>query len=76
VRITVDITDSLYRDLKTKAALEGRSVKELILRGVEIELQLTPKRSRRPVSLPLVRSQQPGTVALDNGRIFEIVPFP
>ncbi len=76
MRITVDITDSLYRDLKTKAALEGRSVKELILRGVEIELQLTPKRSRRPVSLPLVRSQQPGTVALDNGRIFEIVPFP
>jgi len=56
--------------------LEGRSVTELILRGVEIELQLTPKRSRRPVSLPLVRSQQPGTVALDNGRIFEIVPFP
>jgi hypothetical protein len=73
MRITVDITDSLYRELKIKAAQEGRSVKELILRGVEIELQRTP---RRPVSLPLVRSQQPGTVALDNSKIFDAIPFP
>jgi len=76
MRTTVDIPDSLYRDLKSKAASEGRSVKELILRGVEIELQLKPTRRRRPVSLPLVRSKQPGTVALDNAKIFEIIPFP
>ena len=76
MRTTVDIPDSLYRDLKSKAAGEGRSVKELILRGVEIELQLRPKRPGRPVSLPLVRSRQPGTVALDNAKIFEIIPFP
>ena len=76
MRTTVDIPDSLYRDLKSKAAGEGRSVKELILRGVEIELQLKPTRRRRPVSLPLVRSKKPGTVALDNAKIFEIIPFP
>jgi hypothetical protein len=76
MRTTVDIPDSLYRDLKSKAAGEGRSVKELILRSVEIELQLKSKRRRRPVSLPLVRSKQPGTVALDNAKIFEIIPFP
>ncbi len=72
----MDIPDPLYRELKSKAAGEGRSVKELILRGVEIELQLKPKRRRRLVSLPLVRSRQPGTVALDNAKIFEIIPFP
>ena len=76
MRTTVDIPDSLYRNLKSKAAGEGRSVKELILRGVEIELQLRPTRRRRPVSLPLVRSKQPGTVVLDNAKIFEIIPFP
>ena len=76
MRTTVDIPDSLYRDLKSKAAGEGRSVKELILRGVEIELQLKPTRRRRPVSLPLVCSKEPGTVALDNAKIFEIIPFP
>ena len=76
MRTTVDIPDSLYRDLKSKAAGEGRSVKELILRGVEIELQLKPKKRGKPVSLPLVRSKQPGSLALDNAKIFEIIPFP
>jgi hypothetical protein len=75
MRITVDITDSLYRELKGQAAQEGRRVEELILRGVEIVLQRTPRR-RRPVSLPLIRSQQPGTVALDNAKIFDVIPFP
>lgn len=76
MRTTVDIPDALYRDLKSKAAGEGRSVKELILRGVENELQLTTKRRQRPVTLPLVRSKRPGTLALDNAKIFEIIPFP
>ena len=75
MRITVDIPDSLYRELKGKVAQEGRSIEELILRGVEVVLQRTPRR-RRPVSLPLVRSQQPGTAALDNAKIFDVIPFP
>jgi hypothetical protein len=65
----------LYRELKGKAAGEGRSVKELILRGVEKELGQRPPRSRR-VSLPIVRSKRPGSVDLDNAKIFEIIPFP
>lgn len=40
MRTTVDIPDPLYRKLKGKAAREGRSVKELILRGVEQELRV------------------------------------
>jgi hypothetical protein len=44
-----------------------------MLYPVEIEL---PSRRRSRVSLPLVRSKQPGTVALDNAKIFEIIPFP
>ena len=39
--------------------------------GIEIS-----SRRRRRVSLPLVCSKQPGTVALDSARIFEINPFP
>jgi hypothetical protein len=76
MRTTVDIPNSLYRDLKSKAAGEGRTVKELILRGVEAELQLTRARRTRRVSLPLVSSKSPGTVSLDNAKIFEIIPFP
>jgi len=75
VRTTVDIPDSLYRELKGKAANEGRSVKELILRGVEQELKGRRTRSSR-VTLPVVRSKRPGSMKLDNAKIFEIIPFP
>ena len=75
MRTTVDIPDPLYRELKGKAASEGVSVKELILRGVEKELNGRRTRLRK-VTLPLVRSKRPGSVKLDNAKIFEIIPFP
>jgi len=90
MRTTVDIPDALYRELKSKAAREKRSVKELILRGVEVELRprskkrsrrvtfpLVPskKRSRR-VTFPLVPSKNPGTLVIDNAKIYELITFP
>ena len=76
MRTTVDIPDALYRQLKSKAAGEGRSVKELILRGVENQLLATPPRRPHFVRSPLVRSKRPATLVLDNEKIFEIIPFP
>lgn len=75
MRTTVDIPDPIYRELKGKAAKEGHSVKELILRSVERELKNRGRRTRR-VSLPIVPSKRPGTLELDNAKIFEIIPFP
>lgn len=75
MRTTVDIPDPLYRELKGKAAREGQSVKELILRGVERELKNRDRKSKR-VSLPIVHSRRPGSLELDNAKIFEIIPFP
>jgi hypothetical protein len=72
----VDIPDPLYRRLKSRAARERRSVKELILRSVEGELEPRRKKSKRKISLPLIRSKRPGTIRLDNAKIFEIIPFP
>jgi hypothetical protein len=76
MRTTVDIPDPLYRRLKSRAARERRSVKELILRGVEGELEPRRKKSKRKISLPLIHSKRPGTIRLDNAKIFEIIPFP
>jgi hypothetical protein len=75
VRTTVDIPDPLYRELKGKAASEGTSVKELILRGVEQQLRGQGHRSKQVV-LPIVPSRRPGSLSLDNDKIFEIIPFP
>jgi len=76
MRTTVDIPDPLYRELKSRAAREGCSVKELILRGVEGELQVQRKTRRKRIALPLIPSKRPGTLEIDNAKIFEIIPFP
>jgi hypothetical protein len=76
VRTTVDIPDALYRELKSKAAREKRSVKELILRGVEVELRPRHKKRTRRVSFPLIPSKAPGTLDIDNAKIYELISFP
>jgi hypothetical protein len=76
MRTTVDIPDPLYRELKAKAATQGRSVKELILQGVESGLRGDEPKRRGRVKLPLVRSKKPGSVRLDNARIYELILFP
>lgn len=75
MRTTVDIPDTVYRRLKTRAANEGSSAKELILRGVHLVLKAHPRKSRRRVKLPIIRSKHPGTLELDNDRIFEVISF-
>jgi hypothetical protein len=76
VRTTVDIPNSLYRQLKSRAAQENRSVKELILRGVEAELSAPKKKRSRKVVFPLVSSKLPGTLDIDNATIFDLILFP
>jgi hypothetical protein len=76
MRTTVDIPDPLYRELKARAATEGRSVRELILRGTERELRGGRRPRPKRIRLPIVASRRPGTVDLDNAKIYEIIPFP
>ena len=75
MRTTVDIPDRMYRQLKSRAASEGSSTRALILRGVKEVLKFERRKAGVPASLPIVRSKRPGTVALDNARIYDIA-FP
>ena len=75
MRTTVDIPDLTYRKLKSKAAAEGRSVKNLILRSVEQELN-GPKTLRAPIKLPIVTSRRPGSLRLTNEQLYDAIPFP
>jgi hypothetical protein len=76
MRTTVDIPDMEYRLLKTKAAAEGTTVKALVMKGVEVVLthQAVPQKKR--VKLPLVKSSQPGSIDIDNERIYDLIGFP
>ncbi len=77
MRTTVDIPAPLYKRLKTRAASEGSSAKRLILRGVEQVLrEKPPKLTRKRRKPPLIRSRRPGTVHLDNARIYDVISFP
>ncbi len=76
MRTTVDIPNPLYRQLKARAASEGRSVKELIIQGVQSELRGRERARRGKIRLPIVPSRRPGAVRLDNASLYEIIPFP
>ena len=76
MRTTIDIPDPIYRRLKSRAAREGSSAKQLILRGVEQILRGKPGKFGKRVKLPIIRSKRPGTLHLDNARIYEIISFP
>ena len=75
VRTTIDIPDPTYRKLKSKAAAQGRSVKDLILHSVEQEFSGETRRGKR-IKLPIVRSKEPGALHLTNEEIYDIIPFP
>jgi hypothetical protein len=76
MRATIDIPDALYRRLKARAAGEGRSAKALILQGVEQVLKARPGAHGQPVTLPLVPSRRPGSLEIDNARIYDVISFP
>jgi plasmid stability protein len=76
MRTTIDIPDAMYRQLKARAAREGRTVKALILNGVEEALSAERSTIGRRVSLPLVPSRRPGSLRLDNARIYDVISFP
>ena len=71
----MDIPDGIYRQLKARAAQEGCSVKELMLRTAVRTLREKPKKRGRRVKLPLIHSKAPGTLIIDNAKIAELL-FP
>ena len=74
VRTTVDIPDETYRALKIKAANEGVTVRHIVLRGIESELEPAAVRpARKRFQVPVIPSSQPGTLHLTNEQIDEIL---
>jgi hypothetical protein len=76
MRTTVDIPDATYRLLKARAAAEGGSVKQLLLRGAEVVLREPVEKRVRRLKFPLLNSGEPGTLHLDNEKIYDLIGFP
>ncbi|SNT30411.1 hypothetical protein SAMN05421770_10764 [Granulicella rosea] len=74
MRTTVDIPDPIYRELKSEAALEGRSVKDLILRRVT--QQAAGEKPSEKIKFPAIKAKNPGSLKLGSEDVYEYIPFP
>lgn len=75
MRTTVDIPDDTYRELKIKAAREGKPVRQIVLRGICRELEAPAQKPVRKMKLPVIRSSRPGTLKLTNEQIDDLTAF-
>ena len=75
MRTTVDIPDETYRTIKVPAAEQGRTVRELILEGLETVLR-TKKPARRGWESPELPSAEPWSIEADRETNDELIGFP
>jgi hypothetical protein len=63
MRTTIDLPDDLFRNAKALSSLRGITLKALITRALEHEIESATIRLRsRRIEFPIVRSRQPGRV--------------
>jgi hypothetical protein len=48
----------------------------VILRGVEVEPRSRSVKKEEHVSLPLVPSKRPGSLEIDNDKLYDLISFP
>jgi hypothetical protein len=56
MRTTIEIPDALFREAKARAALDGRSLKELVLKGLRLVLQTESTPDSAIAHFPLIAS--------------------
>jgi len=72
----IRIPNGLYAKLRRKANEESCTVERLLVREMEATLSRDKRRPHRRVKPPMIHSKRPGTLYLDNERVFEIIDFP
>jgi hypothetical protein len=78
MRTTIDIPDETYRSLKIKAAREGKTVRQIVLDAVAIQLRgasVTTDQKHRP-RFPVILSKHKDKLVIDNEKIYELIDFP
>ncbi|MGA2050866.1 MAG: hypothetical protein ABSG96_24480 [Terracidiphilus sp.] len=76
MRTTLDIPDEVYRRLKIKAAVEGEAIRKIALRGILREIDEQAPSPLPRLSEPILKSYAPGSIDIDNERIYDLVGFP
>jgi hypothetical protein len=77
MRTTIDIPDEVYKNVKRLAVEENTTVRQIVLDALQIVVQkrMTQAPPRR-MRFPIIRSTSPGTLDIDNEKIYDIIGFP
>ena len=59
MRTTLELPDSLFKHLKTRAAMEGSTLRDLVVQLVERGLQAPDASESAPAALPSIRLGAP-----------------
>jgi hypothetical protein len=76
MRTTLDIPDTKYSRLKTKAAHERTSIRQIVLRCIDKELDGEVPRKINRLTQPILKSYAPGSIRLNNEQIYDLIGFP
>jgi hypothetical protein len=69
MRTTIDLPNDLFRQVKSKAALRGETLKEFVRAAIEKEILVNAPASSFRVKLPLIKSKKPKSISLTNAEI-------
>ena len=70
MRIILNLPEATFRKLKSLAARRGTTLKQVIRSAVEREIvAATAKPARRRITVPVLKSQEPGLLNLTNSEI-------
>jgi len=67
MKTTVEIPEKLFRQAKSRAAMEGISLREFLLRGLRLALRSPSADLDRPrITFPLIRTSHPSSRLTDD----------
>lgn len=66
MRTTVEVPDDLFREAKSSAALQGKSLRELFVEGLRLAIDATKRGTSKPirVDFPLIKGE-PGSLTME-----------
>jgi hypothetical protein len=78
MRTELDIPETKYIRLTAKAEQEGSSVLEIVLRGIDKELESEPERPQpvKRLKHPIIPSTRTDKLVISNEQIYDLIGFP
>ena len=74
MRTTLDLPDSIFRQLKSLAAKRGTTLKQVLRSAVEKEIVAAIARTeQRRIKVPILKSKEPGSLNLTNAEIEDLL---